>query len=123
MAGGATVWGAIPRKKSYWLIEFLTIMTIMTIRTLGGFVKAEKMEWSVAEAKAKLSEVIQRAEKHGPQKITRHGEPAAVVVSSEEWERKTRRKGNLAEFFANSPLRGAGLDLKRRKEPPGEIDL
>jgi prevent-host-death family protein len=35
-------------------------------------------------------------EKEGRQKITRHGEPAAVVVSAEEWKRKTRRKGNLA---------------------------
>jgi prevent-host-death family protein len=81
------------------------------------------MQWTVAEAKAKLSEVIQRAVKDGPQKITRHGEPAAVVVSAEEWERKTRRKGNLAEFFANSPLRGTALDLKRRKDLPREIDL
>lgn len=85
--------------------------------------KAEKMQWTVAEAKAKLSEVIQRAEEEGPQRITRHGEPAAVVVSAEEWERKTRRKGNLAEFFANSPLRGAGQELKRRKDPAREIDL
>jgi prevent-host-death family protein len=82
-----------------------------------------KTQWTVAEAKAKLSEVIQRAVNEGPQKITRHGEPAAVVVSAEEWERKTRRKGNLAEFFANSPLRGAALDLKRRKDPSREIDL
>lgn len=81
------------------------------------------MQWTVAEAKAKLSEVIERAAKEGPQKITRHGEPAAVVVSTEEWERKTRRKGNLAEFFANSPLRGASLDLKRRKDPPRETEL
>jgi prevent-host-death family protein len=101
----------------------MTIRTIVTIYRRGGAVKVEKMEWSVAEAKAKLSEVIQRAEKDGPQRITRHGEPAAVVVSSEEWERKTRRKGNLAEFLANSPLREAGLELKRRKEPPREIDL
>jgi prevent-host-death family protein len=98
-------------------------MTKRTISLIGGSVKAGKTQWTVAEAKAKLSEVIQRAEKHGPQKITRHGEPAAVVVSSEEWERKTRRKGNLGEFFANSPLRDAGLELKRRKEPPREIDL
>jgi prevent-host-death family protein len=73
------------------------------------------MQWTVAKAKAKLSEVIQRAAKEGPQKITRHGEAAAVVVSAEEWARKTKRKGNLAEFFASSPLRGSELDLKRRK--------
>ena len=80
------------------------------------------MQWTVAEAKAKLSEVIERAASEGPQKITRHGEPAAVLVSTAEWERKTQRKGNLAEFFAHSPLRGAGPSLKRRKDPPREFD-
>ncbi len=74
------------------------------------------MKWTVAEAKAKLSELMERAEKEGPQQITRHGEEAVVVVSAEEWERKTKRKGNLAEFFANSPLRGAAFELKRRKD-------
>lgn len=29
--------------------------------------------WTVAEAKAKLSEVIERAQKEGPQVITRNG--------------------------------------------------
>jgi hypothetical protein len=32
-----------------------------------------------------------------------------VVVSPEGWERKTKRRGNLGEFFAHSPLRGARL--------------
>ncbi len=81
------------------------------------------MNWTVAEAKAKLSEVIQRAEKEGPQTITRHGEEAVVVVSAEEWEKKTKRKGNLAEFFASSPLRGVALDMKRRKDRPRESGL
>ena len=70
-------------------------------------------KWTVAEAKAKFSEVIERAQSHGPQTITRKGRRAAVVVGAEEWERKTKRRGNLAEFFASSPLRGAGLKIKR----------
>jgi prevent-host-death family protein len=69
--------------------------------------------WTVAEAKAKFSEVIERAQSDGPQTITRNGHRAAVVVGAEEWERKTKRRGNLAEFFASSPLRGAGLKIKR----------
>ncbi len=97
----------------------MTIMTKMTIKHSAEV----KMKWTVAEAKAKLSEVIQRAETEGPQRITRHGEEAVVVVSAEEWERKTKRKGNLAEFFANSPLRGVALDLKRRKDGPRESGL
>ena len=36
--------------------------------------------WTVAEAKAKFSQVIERA-RTGPQTITRNGRPAAVVVS------------------------------------------
>jgi prevent-host-death family protein len=70
-------------------------------------------KWTVAEAKAKFSEVIERAQSDGPQTITRRGRRAAVVVGAEEWERKTKRRGNLAEFFASSPLREAGFEIKR----------
>jgi prevent-host-death family protein len=69
--------------------------------------------WTVAEAKAKFSELINKAKSEGPQKITKHGRTTAVIVAAEEWERKTGRKGNLAEFLAASPLRGSGLKLKR----------
>ena len=79
--------------------------------------------WAVAEAKARFSEVIDRALAHGPQTITRKGKEAVVVVSVEEWRRKNRRKGNLAEFFAASPLRGSGLKIKRTKDGPREIGL
>ena len=79
--------------------------------------------WTVAEAKAKFSEVIDKAQKIGPQTVTKHGHTAVVVVSADEWERKTRRKGNLATFFAESPLPGSDLDLSRAKDGPREIDL
>jgi prevent-host-death family protein len=79
--------------------------------------------WSVAEAKAKFSEVLTRAESKGPQTITKNGRKTAVIVSAEEWERKTKRKGTLAEFFLNSPLRGSGIDLERSKDGPRPIDL
>ncbi len=69
--------------------------------------------WTVAEAKAKFSELIDRAKSEGPQTITNHGHTTAVIVAAEEWERKTERKGNLAEFLAASPLRGSGLKLRR----------
>lgn len=79
--------------------------------------------WTVAEAKAKFSEVIERARSEGPQTITRNGHAAAVVVGAEEWERKTQRVGTLAEFFAHSPLRGSGLKLRRSKERPRKVNL
>ena len=79
--------------------------------------------WTVAEAKAKFSEIIERAVSEGPQTITKHGRTAAVVVAAEEWERKTRRAGNLAEFFAASPLRGSNLKVRRSKAQPRKISL
>ena len=79
--------------------------------------------WTVAEAKAKFSKVIERAHSGGPQTITRNGHTAAVIVAAEEWERKTRRTGNLAEFFAASPLRGSRLKIKRSKDRPRKINL
>jgi prevent-host-death family protein len=83
----------------------------------------DRATWAVAEAKARFSEVIDRALADGPQTITRKGQKAVVVVSVEEWQRKTKRKGNLAEFFAASPLRGSGLKIKRTKDGPREIEL
>jgi prevent-host-death family protein len=80
-------------------------------------------KWSVAEAKAKFSQVIDLAQSHGPQTVTRNGRKAVVIVAAEEWERKNKRRGNLAEFFAASPLRGSQLDVKRRQDRPRKVDL
>ena len=80
-------------------------------------------DWTVATAKAKLSEVIDRALSEGPQTITRNGRKAVVVVAAQEWQRRTERVGNLAEFFAVSPLRRSGLRSDRVKDPPRKLDL
>jgi prevent-host-death family protein len=79
--------------------------------------------WTVAEAKARFSEVIDRAVTKGPQTVTRHGRTTAVVVAAEEWERKTKRTGNLADFLESSPLRGSKLRIVRRKDRPRTGDL
>ncbi len=79
--------------------------------------------WTVAAAKAKLSQLIDRALSEGPQSITRNGRPAVVVVSATEWDRKTRRVGTLADFLDASPLGGAEIDLERVKDSPRPLDL
>jgi prevent-host-death family protein len=78
--------------------------------------------WTLAGAKARLSEVVDRAQV-GPQTITRNGKPSAVIVSAEEWARKTARKGTLAEFLLASPLRGADLELDRQRDTPRDVTL
>jgi prevent-host-death family protein len=80
-------------------------------------------DWTVGEARAKFSQVIERARSSGPQTITRNRRRAVVVVSAEEWDRRTGRKGSLVEFFANSPLRGSGLKIERQKGGFRDVDL
>jgi prevent-host-death family protein len=75
--------------------------------------------WPLAEAKARLSELIDKVEKEGPQVISRRGKDVAVVVTVEEWQRKSTREGSLARFFAESPLRNSELEIERdRSESP-----
>jgi prevent-host-death family protein len=75
---------------------------------------ASSSDWTVASAKAKFSELVDRAQSHGPQTIARRGRIAAVVVSVAEWERKKQRSGTLADFFAKSPLNKSGLKIRSR---------
>lgn len=72
--------------------------------------------WTVASAKAKFSELIERAQSHGPQTIARRGRIAAVLISAAEWERKKQHSGTLADFFAKSPLNKSGLKIRRRSK-------
>jgi prevent-host-death family protein len=102
------------------MMTTMTKKTTMTTIHLQGHGRGT---WATAEAKARFSEVIDHALQDGPQTITRKGRKAVVVVSVEEWQRKTKRKGNLAEFFAASPLRGSDLKIKRSKDGPREIEL
>lgn len=87
-------------------------------------VEAQADSWTVAQAKARLSEVIEKARRE-PQAITRHGKSAVVVVDAALWERVKRRehRGNFADFLLTSPLRGSGLEIERLKGGVREIDL
>lgn len=64
--------------------------------------------WQMQEAKARLSEVVKRAEIDGPQGITLHGRSVAVVLSHAAFERLSGQTASLVDFMQASPL--AGLD-------------
>ncbi|MGA2485644.1 MAG: type II toxin-antitoxin system Phd/YefM family antitoxin [Roseiarcus sp.] len=82
-----------------------------------------RANWTVANAKARLSEVIERARREGPQTITKNGVSTAVVVSVEEWQKKSVRSGSLAEFLLASPLREADVDVSRSRDDARALDL
>lgn len=79
--------------------------------------------WPVAKAKARLSTLIHRVLSDGPQIITKNGRKTVVVVAADEWARKTKPHGNLASFLTNSPLRAAGLRIKRSRDKARPILL
>jgi antitoxin Phd len=79
--------------------------------------------WQLQDAKARLSEVLKKAAQEGPQHITLHGAPAAVVLSESEYQRLRKRPGRFIDFVRNSPLRGVELDLTRDRSLPRELPL
>ena len=82
--------------------------------------------WQLQTAKAQFSEVVRRARAEGPQYVTRQGKDAVVILPAEEFERLTaraRQPQSLAKFFAESPLAGANLDLKRKPDYGRDVEL
>ena len=99
-------------------------MTIVVIISAGADMGVPTVDdWTVAEAKAKLSEVIERAMSGAPQLIRRHGKAAVVVVAAAEWQRQTERKGTLAAFLGASPLRAIDLEMARLKGRLRDADV
>lgn len=79
--------------------------------------------WPIRDARANFSDLVDRALLEGPQVVTRNGRKTVVMVSAEEWERRNRRRGDLVDFFARSPMREEGIYLERVDDQPREIDL
>jgi prevent-host-death family protein len=78
------------------------------------------MAWQLQEAKAKLSQLVQRAIKEGPQTVTRHGKDAVVVLSVQEYRQLCDRKPSLKEVLMSGPE--GDLELPRRTVQEREID-
>lgn len=80
------------------------------------------MRWKLAEAKTRFSELFERARSEGPQRVSRRGREAVVVLAEEEYERLAGGRRRFAEFLASAP----GLQevaLERDRSPPREVEL
>ncbi|MGH7729058.1 MAG: type II toxin-antitoxin system prevent-host-death family antitoxin [Vulcanimicrobiaceae bacterium] len=66
----------------------------------------------MTEAKARFSEVVERALGGEPQQVVRHGRQRVTVVDSATYEHLARPKRSLVALF--SALRGSELDLDHR---------
>lgn len=87
---------------------------------------ALQKDWQLQEAKARFSELFRLARERGPQRVTKHGRTAVVVLPAEEYERLSNakaQKGSLVQFFADSPLAGSGIQLDRQRDYGRAVDL
>jgi antitoxin Phd len=60
--------------------------------------------WPLQEARNHLRDVIDSALDQGPQRITRHGKQAVIVVAEDEWNRQTAARRPFGDLLADSPL-------------------
>lgn len=79
--------------------------------------------WQMQEAKARMSELVKRAQNQ-PQDITLHGKSVAVVVSRETFDRLSQTQDSLVDFMRRSPLFGADdIALERDRSQTREVSL
>jgi antitoxin Phd len=77
--------------------------------------------WNLAEAKNRLTEVVNLALKEGPQTITRRND-TVVVISADQYAELTGAKPDFKEFlFQGVGL--DGLDLTRDRSPSRDVKL
>jgi antitoxin Phd len=79
------------------------------------------MEWNLADAKNRLSEVVNLALTEGPQRVHRRKD-TVVVVAAEEYERLTGQRPGFKEYLAQGES-FEGLDLTRDPSPGRDVAL
>jgi prevent-host-death family protein len=79
--------------------------------------------WQLKDARANFSTLVDRAISDGPQIVTRNGKNAVVVVAIDAWMRRERLRGDLVDFFAQSPLREEGIEIERQRDYPRELEF
>jgi prevent-host-death family protein len=79
------------------------------------------MTWKLAEAKNKLSEVVNRARDEGPQFLTRRNEEY-VLLTKEEYLRLTGGKPSFLEVLRSAPNID-DLHVERARITVREIEL
>lgn len=79
------------------------------------------MEWQMAEAKSRFSELMNRAISDGPQRVRRRKD-AVVMLSEAEYERLTGKRPDFKAYLTQGESFD-GLDLSRDQSGGREVML
>lgn len=80
-----------------------------------------KRTWTVAAAKARLSEVLRLAEEEGPQRIGKR--KTFLVVPERLWEEQTLQRKPMGNWLVENMPRGLDLELPDRNESDREVSF
>ena len=80
------------------------------------------IQWRLADAKNRFSEVVNLALSHGPQQILRRDE-SVVILSLQDYQRLLGERPNFRQFLLESTPDLDDLDLKRDPSPMRVVDL
>ena len=83
-------------------------------------------DWNLQDAKNRFSAVVNAALAGEPQRVTRRGQPAVVVIAVEEYERLRQRQPDNAPTFVEHLLaipKGGDLYFERWPLEPRPLDL
>ncbi|MFT4195683.1 MAG: type II toxin-antitoxin system Phd/YefM family antitoxin [Pseudomonas sp.] len=73
-----------------------------------------KKTWQVQEAKARFSELLRASAEQGPQIVSLHGKPTAVVVPMAQWQRMQQRTPRSPKDILLAPAPRFDLALPPR---------
>jgi antitoxin Phd len=80
------------------------------------------MDWRLAEAKNKFSELVNRALAEGPQRVLRRND-TVIVLSLQDYERLIGKKHGFKDFLMGEGPDLEGVDLNRDRSPMRDISL
>lgn len=78
------------------------------------------MDWKVADAKNRFSELVTRALEDGPQRIRRR-DGTVVMISERDLERIEGKEPDFKKFLLSIPDM-EGVDISRDKRPLRDIE-
>ncbi|HEU0016141.1 MAG TPA: type II toxin-antitoxin system Phd/YefM family antitoxin [Longimicrobium sp.] len=82
--------------------------------------------WKLEDAKNRFSEVVRLALARQPQRVTRNGRDAVVVLSADEYDELVMPRP-IVEYMQSSPLAKAiaagEIDLERQRDYPRDVEF
>lgn len=79
------------------------------------------MEWKLAEAKNKFSEVINKVLLEGPQRVVRRDQ-SFIILEENEYRKLTGERQSFTAFLMAGPSL-EGVDLKRDQSAMRDVEL